>query len=187
MIYEVIVTTLNDKGEVHIAPMGIRNDDEYVIIAPFKPSQTLENIRTTRTAVVNITDDVRVFAGCLTGRKNWLTYPAKNISGRVLQSALFYQELQLENEINDSLRPQMYMSEVSNSMAAPFLGFNRAQAAVLEAAILVSRLHFLPGEKVDSEMDYLSIAIEKTAGEREREAWSWLTQAIANYRNQSCS
>jgi hypothetical protein len=62
---------------------------------------------------------------------------------------------------------------------APFLGFNRAQSAVMEAAILVSRLHLLPAEKIASELSYLQIAVDKTAGEPEREAWGWLIAAVA--------
>ena len=48
----------------------------------------------------------------------------------------------------------------------PSGGFNRAQAAVLEGAVLVSRLHLLPPEKIDGGMDYLQIAIDKTPGPR---------------------
>ena len=62
----------------------------------------------------------------------------------------------------------------------PFLGLNRAQAAVLEAAILVSRLHMLPRAKVERELGYLAIAIDKTAGEAEREAWGWLMEVVTN-------
>ena len=61
----------------------------------------------------------------------------------------------------------------------PFLGLNRAQAAVLEAAILATRLQMLPRTKVEQELDYLAIAIGKTAGEQEREAWRWLMEAMA--------
>jgi hypothetical protein len=64
----------------------------------------------------------------------------------------------------------------------PFRGFNRAQGAVLECAILVSRLHMLPAEKIDAELAYLQIAIDKTAGAEEREAWSWLLERIAAFR-----
>jgi hypothetical protein len=53
---------------------------------------------------------------------------------------------------------------------------------VIEAAILVSRLGMLPAEKIDREMGYLAIAIEKTAGPQEREAWGWLTQRIEAFR-----
>jgi hypothetical protein len=65
---------------------------------------------------------------------------------------------------------------------APFLGFNRAQSAVIEGAVLVSRLRMLPPEKVDAEMAYLQIAIDKTAGAEEREAWGWLREAIDRHR-----
>ncbi len=48
--------------------------------------------------------------------------------------------------------------------------------------MLVSRLHMLPPDKVDSEMAYLQIAIDKTAGPEEREAWGWLRDAVAAHR-----
>jgi hypothetical protein len=37
-------------------------------------------------------------------------------------------------------------------------------------------------EKIQQEMDYLRIAIDKTAGDRELEAWSWLTEAVSNHQ-----
>jgi hypothetical protein len=67
---------------------------------------------------------------------------------------------------------------------APFLGFNRAQAAVIEGAVLVSRLHMLAPEKIEGEMRYLQIAIDKTAGPAEHEAWQWLSDAVARHRTQ---
>jgi hypothetical protein len=53
---------------------------------------------------------------------------------------------------------------------------------VIEGAVLVSRLHMLPRDKIDSEMRYLQIAIDKTAGPAEIEAWGWLRQAVAARR-----
>ena len=64
---------------------------------------------------------------------------------------------------------------------APFPGFNRAQAAVIEGAVLVSRLGMLPRDKVEREMAYLQIAIDKTAGAAELEAWRWLTEAVERH------
>ena len=72
------------------------------------------------------------------------------------------------------MRPRLVCRPVFEAAHAPFRGFNRAQAAVIEAAILVSRLHMLPAEKVDAEIGYLRIAVDKTAGPRELEAWGWL-------------
>jgi hypothetical protein len=132
--------------------------------------------------VVNFTDDVRVFAGCLTGRYDGPVRPAKHIHGYVLARTLAHSELQLERLEDDPVRPQFYCREVFKANHAPFAGFNRAQAAVIEAAILASRLHRLPMEKIDREIDYLSIAIEKTAGPNERQAWDWLLEKIAAHR-----
>jgi hypothetical protein len=49
---------------------------------------------------------------------------------------------------------------------------------VIEAAILVSRLGMLPEDKIRDELRYLQIGIDKTAGERELEAWGWLMDRI---------
>jgi hypothetical protein len=73
---------------------------------------------------------------------------------------------------------------LKEEMLKPFQGYNRAQAAVIELCVLVSRLHMLPMEKITSEMEYLSIAIKKTASDNELEAWSWLVEAVENHRTQ---
>ena len=52
---------------------------------------------------------------------------------------------------------------------------------MVELAILVSRLHMLPREKIEQEMAYLAIAVDKTAGEAELTAWNWLQQKVRDY------
>lgn len=178
MIQEIILTTRNAGGGAHMAPMGIHELDGFILIRPYKPSLTLENIRREQTAVVNRADDARIFAGCLTGRKDWPLCPAERIDGSRLEAALSHLELKLERLEDDEIRPRCYCRPVHEAMHRPFQGFNRAQAAVLEAAILVSRLDRLPAQKVEREIARLSIAIDKTAGDRERTAWDWLMEAI---------
>ena len=79
------------------------------------------------------------------------------------------------------------MRRVHEEQHQPFAGFNRAQAAIIEGAVLVSRLHMLPAEKIDAEMRYLQIAIDKTAGAAEREAWEWLCHAVTAHRQREQS
>jgi len=182
MIYETIVTTVNAQGDAHTTPFGVRMQDGLVIISPYKPSTTLENILATENAVLSLTDDVRVFSGALTGRKAWNLKATENVHGFRLEHTLAHKELKLVKVEDDELRPQLYLEVVYEAQHAPFQGFNRAQAAVIELAVLVSRLKRLPMEKIQQEMDYLRIAIDKTAGERELEAWSWLTEAVSNHQ-----
>jgi hypothetical protein len=182
VIRETIVTSCAPDGAVHIAPMGVRESEGRVILAPFRPSTTLDNVVATGCATVNLSDDVRVFAGCLTGRRNWPTLPCVRTPGVRLNGALAHRELKLASIEDDAQRPRLYMDVVYEQTHGAFKGFNRAQAAVLECAILVSRLHMLPAEKIDAELEYLAIAIDKTAGPAEREAWSWLLERIEQFR-----
>jgi hypothetical protein len=61
------------------------------------------------------------------------------------------------------------------------MGLNRAKAAVVELAILVSRLGMLPRDKIETEIAYLTIAVEKTGGEEEKEAWDWLIERVTEH------
>ena len=183
MIQETIVTTQNNEGVAHIAPMGVHIVEDELLIMPFKPSATLNNLLESRHAVINYTDDVRVFAGCLTGRKNWPLMPTHKIDGYYLNNALSHCEIELVHIEKDQQRPRLFCKKIHTVIHAPFQGFNRAQFAVLEAAILVSRLHMLPWEKIDTELEYLRIGLEKTAGERELEAWNWLMENIETFKN----
>jgi len=164
MIRETILTTTNAEGRLHITPIGIIADGDGWIIAPFRPSTTLDNLRAMPFAVANHTDDVRIFAGCLTGRHDWPTRASDNVPVPRLTGALAHTELAVVGVTEDEQRPRFQCAVVSRGVHAPFAGFNRAQAAVIEAAILVSRLHMLPREKIDSEIAYLEIAVTKTAG-----------------------
>lgn len=181
MIRECIVTTLGDQGAVHIAPLGLIEDGDGWIIAPFRPSRTLDNLRATPFAVANFTDDVLVFAGCLTGNKDWPTRSATEVPGAVLDGALAHAELAVERVEEDELRPRFHCRIAHEEIHAPFRGFNRAQAAVIEAAILASRLKMLPREKIEQELAYLQIAVEKTAGPREHEAWRLIVEKIEDF------
>ena len=183
MIRETVVTTRAEDGHIHIAPMGVREEGEYLLLAPFRPSRSLDNMLRDRCAVINYTDDVRIIAGCLTGRWQWPLCPASIINGMRLKDTLAHTEVLVEQVEDDELRPRLLCRPVHEEQHAAFRGFNRAQAAVLEAAVLVSRLQMLPWKKIRSEIEYLAIAIDKTAGPHEQQAWEWLMEAITQYRD----
>lgn len=177
-IRETILTTADAAGTVHIAPLGIIEEDGGWVIAPFRPSRTLDNLRATGLAVANLTDDPLIFAGCLTGRRDWPLVPVEGSLVPRLEAALSHDVLRVERVAEDETRPRFFCRVASSASHAPFGGMNRARAAIVEAAILVSRLHMLPADKIEAEIAYLNIAIEKTAGDRERQAWYWLMERI---------
>jgi len=63
---------------------------------------------------------------------------------------------------------------VATHVGRPFRGLNRAVHAVIEAAILVSRLGLISREAIAAEMEPLAVLVEKTGGRREREAFALL-------------
>lgn len=182
LIVETIVVTRDAAGVSHIAPLGLIADGANWIIAPFKPSRTLDNLRGHPFATASHPADVRVFAGCVTGRKTWPLVPAEKIAGARLAGAVSHWEFEVETIAEDDLRPRFSCRRVHVGSHAPWGGFNRAQAAVLELAVLTTRLGMLPPEKVENELRYLEIAISKTAGPAEQEAWGWLMSKIDVWR-----
>jgi hypothetical protein len=179
LIREAIVTTVNAQGEPHIAPLGLIAEGEGWILAPFHPSTTLDNLRQAPFAVANFTDDVRIFAGCLTGRRDWPLIPAALVAAPRLATTLSHLELVVVEVREHELRPRFVCRVAHHASHAPFQGFNRAQAAVIEGAVLVSRLHLLPRAEVEAELARLEIIVDKTAGAAEAEAWSWLKDKAA--------
>ena len=186
MIRETIVTTAGADGRIHVAPLGIIADGEGWIVAPFHPSVTIDNLRAVPFCVANYTDDVRIFAGCLTGRREWPTAASDVVPVPRLAAALAHAELAVARVTEDPQRPRFHCRVVHRAAHAPFEGLNRAKAAVVEAAILVSRLDLLPRGKVEEEMAYLATAVSKTAGPAEQEAWDWLVERVrARYAGES--
>jgi hypothetical protein len=181
MIRETIVSTMNKAGQAHFAPIGLIAEADGWIIAPFRPSTTLDNLREIPFAVANFTDDVRVFAGCLTGRGGWPTASCRQIPVPRLADALAHAELAVARTTEDDQRPRLHCRVLCNVGHLPFQGFNRAKAGVIEASILVSRLHMLPREKIEREMAYLEIAVAKTASAAEEEAWTWLKEKVRQF------
>lgn len=186
-IFENVITTCAPDGAVHVAPMGVRYVDGLVVLKPFRPSQTLDNILASDTAVLNVLTDVRVFAGCVTGRRSWPTeaVPTDAAPAARLTCAHSHVLLRLAQVHDDAQRPTLYMARQREAQHSAFPGFNRAQAAVIEGAVLVSRLHLLAPEKIATELAYLQIAIDKTAGLPELEAWAWLQEAVGRHRARS--
>jgi hypothetical protein len=178
LIHECVVTTLTPEGRPHIAPLGLIEEGDFWIIAPFRPSATLSNLMANPQVTASFTDNARVFARLVTGDRSFPLTDIANWPAPRLSGALAHAELVVAQVEDDALRPR-FLCKVKHAVThRPFLGMNRARAAVLEAAILSTRLDRLPREKIDTEIAYLKIAIDKTAGDAEREAWDMVMAKI---------
>ncbi len=180
MILETIVTTLNERGVINFAPMGVEWGEETIVLKPFLETTTFRNLEQRRSAVVNLTDDVMLFAGGAIGSPQYPSIPATVVQGVVLESACSWRELVVEAVDATPPRSRIDARVVHSGFRREFIGFNRARHAVLEAAILATRTHLLPAEQIREEYARLQVLVDKTAGPREREAMDLLTRYVSS-------
>src|SRR3984893_4738097 len=107
MIREAIVTTIDRSGRAHLAPLGLIEDGQGWVIAPFRPSTTLDNLVETPFAVANYTDDARIFAGLVTGRRDWPLVSAAKVPVPRLAGALAHAELGVARLSGDPQAPRV--------------------------------------------------------------------------------
>lgn len=178
MIIETIVTTLDANGAMNVAPMGVEWGDDVLVVKPFLDTTTFRNLRDTRVAVVNLTDDVRIFVKAALFNAQSPTVPAHKVQGAVLEAACSWREIEVTSIDATPPRSRIETRVVHRGAGKEFLGFNRARHAVLEATILATRLHLIPHDEIRKQIEALAILVEKTAGEREQEGWKLVSEYV---------
>jgi hypothetical protein len=183
LILEGIVVSCDEQGGVNVAPMGPRVDRllSRFVLRPFQTAQTFCNLKSTGRCVFHVTDDVLLLALAAVGQ---LDTPPKlaRIDGFEcprLADACRWFALQAESIDDAAERATIVCRVVSQGEVRPFLGFNRAKHAVLEAAILATRIGILAAGEINREMERLAIPVQKTAGEQERQAFQLVRDYVA--------
>jgi len=176
MIIESIVTTMSSDGSVNCAPMGVEWGEDGIVLKPFLETATYRNVLSTGTAVVNLIDDVRVFACAAISSPQYPTVPAQSVRGVVLADACSWRELRATSIDSTPPRARIQTTVVHRGVRREFIGFNRARHAVLEAAIYATRLHLLSREFLEGELERLQVIVDKTAGPEEQEAMSLIAE-----------
>ena len=178
MIIETIITTTDTAGAVNVAPMGVEWGEETIVVKPFLETTTYRNLVATGVAVLNLTDDALLFARAAISNPEAPVVPAGVVPGVVLDAACSWRELRVESVDSTPPRSRIETRVVHRGQRREFLGFNRARHAVLEAAILATRVHLLPAEEIAAEYARLQVIVDKTAGPREHEAMAMLTAHV---------
>ncbi len=160
MILEGVVTTVSPAGNVNIAPMGPQLlGDPYdkvrrFVLRPFRTAKTCKNLLALGEGVLHVTDDVLLLAKAAVSdlEPPPPLQPAVNVRGWALSGACRWYEFRITNCDARSERVQFDAEVVHAEHRRDFFGFNRAMFAVVEAAILATRIKILPGEAIESEL-----------------------------------
>jgi hypothetical protein len=178
VIIETIVTSTAPDGTINFAPMGVEWQDDALVLKPFLETTTFRNLRAGGTAVVNLTDDVMLFAQAALSDPRFPSFPAAVVRGVVLESACSWREVEVVRVDDTPPRSRIETRVVHRGFRREFIGFNRARHAVLEATILATRTHLLPMEQIRDELIRLQVIVDKTAGPREYEAMAFVTEYV---------
>jgi len=182
MILEGLVTTLDPDGSPHLAPMGPAVEDDFrrLVLRPFPTSKTYQNLLRHPEGVFHVTDDVNLLARAAVGRVETFppARPAVKVRGHVLTDSCRYYEFVVIEVDRTGERMKLVADVVGEGRNRDFFGFNRAKHAVVEAAILATRLHLLPVAEVRAEFRKLRSIVEKTGGRSELAAMDFLGEIV---------
>jgi len=183
MIVETVVTTLDEDGQTNFAAMGVVWGEDRIVIRPYVGTRTFRNLVRAREAVVNVTDDVLVFAKSALSRERFPSRPATRVRGAILADACHWREVTVEEVALPAPAPggraDIFTRVVAVGVGRTFSGLCRAKHAVVEASILASRVRRLPRAEVIAELGRLDPLVDKTGGPVEREAMAYIRAHVA--------
>ena len=190
MILEGLVTTLNADGSVHLTPMGPHFETQEALqfeLRPFEGSTTLANLQRHGAGVLHVSDDVELFARSALGGLEKLPpmRAAESIEGAVLIDACRWYEFRVVEHEATPPRHRLVCHVERVGRGRDFWGFHRARHAIIEAAILATRVHLLPAAQIREEFERLRSPVVKTASEKERSVFEWLERQIESRLQQS--
>ncbi|NIP85634.1 MAG: DUF447 family protein [Planctomycetales bacterium] len=178
MILEGLMTTLNENGSLNISPMGPIVDPamQQLVFRPFQTSTTFANLRRSKVGIFHVTDNAEMLARAAVGEwdREPDTVAATAVPGRILSDACRWYAVQVASIDERQERAELVTRVVDRGRQRDFLGWNRAQYAVVEAAILATRVHLLPRQQLENDYQRLEVLVEKTGGPAERRAFDLL-------------
>jgi len=180
MILETIISTIDPNGNVNFAPFGIKKTREFILISPYIPSKTLNNLNSTKCAAINYTNEAFFFVNSIIGEKSFKKKRCKKIKGFFLEDCLAYDEVEVYEIKNDKVRPTFKCKIVESILNKRFEGFNRAQFSLVEACILATRINFLDEKKIMNDLSFLSEPLKKTGGQAEKKLWDKIEKFIVD-------
>ncbi len=183
MIVEVILSTLDRAGRPNFAPMGVVWGEEEIVVRPFRTTHTFANLLASGYGVASVTDDALAFVEAALGDPLLPHFPAVRVPGVVFQGACYWRELQVIDVGGDEERAEIACRVVHRGWQRDFLGFNRARNALVELAILATRLHLSGFAPVLEALERCEPIVRKTGDEPEMKALARIREYVERWRH----
>jgi len=170
-LYEVIITSIDDRGRPHAAPMGVRIvGDSAFLMKSYGETRTLSNLKALGRGVLNVVDEVEPFFYCIFEQSklsfDWSTELP------VLRGAVAWSPFNL---LEASKKGDYY--EVSCSITSVHVKRGkpkplcRAESSLLESLIHYTRLRYYEDLGLKEEVSKLKSLILQHLDIVERTGW----------------
>lgn len=182
MILESIAVTWDADNGINIAPMGPVVDGPNLgefTLRPFDGSTTCRNLLETRRVVIHVTDDAGLFASAAIEKitdpnlVTEATFSDKSTGWR-LRTCHRWFALEVTETTGGNPVYQMQTRIIDSGTEGSFFGFNRAKHAIIEAAILATRVNFLDHDTIRDDLDRCQTLVDKTASDQDAKTFDWL-------------
>ncbi|MFH1721635.1 MAG: DUF447 domain-containing protein [Candidatus Altiarchaeota archaeon] len=159
--YEVIVITIDEKGNPHAAVMGVSSPDLVsVSMEIYSSSRTIKNILSTKKATVNFCQDLDLYKKILLEEDFTFRFVGEQT---IIGGSKGYLALQLTSQVKEANSTRLQFEIVEAKVDGKPGLFNRAESAFLEALIAYSKEETLGREKMLSDLKEHSRIINKVA------------------------
>ncbi|MAT69746.1 MAG: hypothetical protein CMJ58_09500 [Planctomycetaceae bacterium] len=174
-VWEGVVTTRNVDGTVNVAAMGPIAGPKFdrLLLRPFATSDTHANLLRDGCGVFHLVDDVELLVRAALDRWDGEPElaPVPEFAAPRLAACTRWFAFEVKWFAEASPRSTALGRVVSHGLGKDEPGgLNRAKSAVVEAAILATRVHLLDAAELRETLDQLAIIVEKTGAAAELRA-----------------
>ncbi|MGC4006715.1 MAG: DUF447 family protein [Pirellulales bacterium] len=186
LILEGLLTTLNADGTTNVAAQGpivVETDREF-LFRPYQGSTSRDNLLREQHGVFQTLDDVLLLARTVVAGLTGIVtetpelIPSVKSATPTLEAACRAWEFEIVEVRSTNERAELTARVTHARTLRASHGWNRAQFAVIETAILATRLRMLDRDEVRRDLTRWERVVEKTAGPREATAFAILLDAI---------
>ena len=195
LLYETIVTSVNEDGTSNAAPIGVicKNKKEIVLYL-HHGSRTVRNIKRNNSFVVNILKDPMVFVESTIGDlsnsyfENYKNeFYIKETDAFLVAKVTSLKDVEREDKLGISLTTVL-IAEVSDIVKKKEYvePLNRAIYGILEGLVYLTRMEMVSGDMEKlyrHRMGEISRIVNKVGGEEHKKAMKKISKAFSKYED----
>jgi hypothetical protein len=193
LLYETVVTTVNDDGTSNAAPIGvICKDKDEIVVYLHQGSSTVKNIKRNLSFVVNILKDPMVFVestlgdlpqNCFESHKK--EFYIKNTDAYFLANVTSLKDVEREDKFGVSV-VTVVRAKISDlvKMKEHVEPVNRAIYGIIEGLVYLSRMDMVSGDMEKlyrHRMGEISRIVNKVGGQKHKNAMKKISIAFSKY------